>query len=106
MAASIALKEFRKMTARKTSQRHLSAAMHMLYLKQTTFSSAAFATHQRCSRRSLPSTAGLLNDGCIGDALATLSLQMCCKRAALIASRCFSAAGSMSRDARGFTKRR
>ena len=27
---------------------------------------------------------------------------MCCKRAALIALRCFNAAGRMSRDARGF----
>ena len=51
MAASIALKECHKMTACKTSQAHLSAAMHMLYLKQTTVSSAAFATHQRCLRR-------------------------------------------------------
>ena len=103
MAASIALREFRKMTARKTSQSHLSAAAGRAALETNNRLAALLLRLTNAARGDcLLTTAGLLNGRCIGDALATLSLQMCCKRAALIASRCFNAAGRMSRDARGF----
>ena len=106
MAASIALREFREMTARKTSQSHLSAAAgpSRAALETNNLLAALLLRLTNAARGDcLLSTAGLLNGGCIGDALATLSLQMCCKSAALIALRCFNAAGRMSRDARGFS---
>ena len=96
------------MTARKTPQRHLKVTQAL----QQGCAHAALETnnllealHLRLTNAAdcLLSTAGLLNGGCIGDALATLPLQMCCKRVALIASRCFNAAVRMSRDGRGFS---
>ena len=91
------------MTALKTSQSHLIAAAGRAALETNNRLAALLLRLTNAARGDcLLSTAGLLNGGCISDALATLSLQMCCKRAALIASHCLNAAGRMSRE-RGFS---